>query len=143
MAIKIRVLHHGDEEILARTGGDVFDYPVDPQLIAKFLTEPNHHIVAAVDDGIVIGFVSAVYYVHPDKQPELWINEVGIASTHQGQGIGKVLMNEMLNLGRELKCAEAWTLTYRSNPPAMKLYASVGGKEDTNDVVMFNFDLTI
>jgi hypothetical protein len=27
----------------------------------------------------VVGFASAVHYVHPDKAPELWINEVGVA----------------------------------------------------------------
>ena len=28
-------------------------------------------------DGVaLVGFVSAVDYVHPDKRPQLWINEV-------------------------------------------------------------------
>jgi ribosomal protein S18 acetylase RimI-like enzyme len=141
MAIEIRLLRQSDEEILTNTAEGVFDNRVDFALAAQFLAEPNHHIVAAIDEGAVVGFVSALYYLHPDKQSELWINEVGVSSTHQGQGIAKLLMSKMLNLGRELGCAEAWVLTYRSNAPAMKLYASAGGKEDPNDMVMFNFDL--
>jgi aminoglycoside 6'-N-acetyltransferase I len=141
MPIEIKILGIGDENILANISGDIFDNPIDPDLAARFLSEPNHHIIAAIDEGIVVGFVSAIFYVHPDKKPELWINEVGVASTHQGQGIGKQLLDNILAYGQELHCEEAWVLTYRSNSAAMKLYSSVGGKEDPNDVVMFNFDL--
>jgi ribosomal protein S18 acetylase RimI-like enzyme len=141
MSIEIKVLGAGDENILLTAGVDVFDNPVDPALTIRFLKEPNHHIVAAIDDGTVVGFASAIFYVHPDKKPELWINEAGVASTHQGQGIGKLLLSNMLEYGRELNCEEAWVLTYRNNIAAIKLYSSVGGKEDPNDVVMFNFNL--
>ena len=75
--------------------------------------------------GSIVGFVSAVHYVHPDKpQPELWINEVGVADGYRGQGIGGALMRATLDVGRRLGCAEAWVLTERSNEAAMRLYAS-------------------
>lgn len=139
--VEIRILRYGDEGILANVSDGVFDNPIDPQRTTEFLSDPNHHIAAAIDNGIVVGFVSAVCYVHPDKQPELWLNEAGVASSHQGQGIAKSLLRTMLEIGRELNCGQAWVLTNRSNVPAMKLYASVGGKEDADDIAMFNFDL--
>ncbi len=141
MAAEIRMLRRGDEEMLLHTGDDVFDNPVDPHLAAQFLSRDDHHIIAAIENDTIVGFVSAVSYVHPDKEPELWINEAGVASTHQGQGIGKQLMNSMLALGKQMKCTEAWVLTNRSNPRAMKLYSSAGGVEDADDIVMYNFDL--
>jgi GNAT superfamily N-acetyltransferase len=139
--IEIKILRRGDEAILANVSADVFDNSIDPNLAKQFLADQHHHIIVAIDNGIVVGFVSAICYMQPDKQPELWINEVGVATTHHGQGIARLLLNKMMELGRQLNCAEAWTLTYRNNIPAMKLYASVGGKEDANDVVMFNFNL--
>ena len=139
--IEIKVLRQGDEAILANIAADVFDKPIDRQLSKLFLSDPRHHLVAAIKEGIVVGFVSAVHYIHPYKPSELWINEAGIASTHQGRGLAKLLLQKMFKIGLELGCSEAWVLTYRSNAPAMRLYASVGGKEDANDVVMFNFDL--
>ena len=88
------------------------------------------------------GFVSAVHYVHPDKpHPELWINEVGVADGYRGQGIGKAVMRETLDVGRRLGCAEAWVLTERSNEAAMRLYASSGGEAAPEDAVMFTFHL--
>lgn len=87
-------------------------------------------------------FVSAVEYVHPDKPaPELWINEVGVASTHRGRGVGKATLQAVLNLARERGCSEAWVLTGRANIPAMRLYGGCGGVEAAEDSVMFTFPL--
>ena len=78
----------------------------------------------------------------PDKPaPELWINEVGVAPSHQGQGLGRKLMDALLTEARRLGCSEAWVLTNRSNVAAMKLYASCGGVEAPEDAVMFEFNL--
>ncbi|HSM70295.1 MAG TPA: hypothetical protein VK851_02020 [Anaerolineales bacterium] len=75
----IKVLNRSDLSLLMTTADDVFDNPVDKKLATEFLTDPRHHIVAAMDDDVMIGFASAVHYIHPDKPPELWINEVGVA----------------------------------------------------------------
>lgn len=120
----------------------VFDNPVDEKLAREFLEDPRHHIVAALANGVVIGFASALHYVHPDKPPELWINEVGVAPIHQNRGVGKAIMSEMLRLGKQLGCVNAWVLTDRSNTAANGLYRSVGGRVDTGDTVMYEFELT-
>lgn len=139
----IRLLNAGDEALLQAVAPDVFDAPIVPAAAAAFLADPNHYLAAALDDGVVIGFVSAVRYFHPDKpNPELWINEVGVAESHQGQGIARRLMEAVLDEARRQGCVEAWVLTNRSNTPAMRLYASSGGNEaEDDDIVMFEFDL--
>jgi len=65
----------------------VFDGPIDPVLTRKFLNDPRHHIVVAIHDEVVVGFASAVHYVHPDKAPQLWINEVAVAPPHRRRGL--------------------------------------------------------
>ena len=147
MPIAIKVLRRGDDEVLANVAQGVFDNPIDPDLTAEFLADPRHHIAVAIDDGMVVGFASGVHYVHPDKQPELWINEVAVAPTHQGRGLGKAVLRALFSVGREHKCKTAWVLTDRSNPAAMALYASVGGIEgaDTesgNQTLGYSFQLT-
>jgi ribosomal protein S18 acetylase RimI-like enzyme len=98
--------------------------------------------VVAIEDEMIVGFVSSVVYVHPDKTaPELWINEVGVAPTYQGQGIGKMLMQRTLEEAKRAGCTEAWVLTDRGNPAAMALYKSAGGIEDVPDSTMFTFEL--
>lgn len=139
--LTIKTLAKDDLDLLMNVADDVFDNPIDKHLAREFLGDPRHHIVAAIVDGQIIGFASAVHYIHPDKPQELWINEVGIASTHQGRGIGKAIMKEMLRLGRELGCENAWVLTERNNKAANRLYMSVGGLTSDEDTVMYEFNL--
>jgi ribosomal protein S18 acetylase RimI-like enzyme len=138
--MEIRALHPCDEDVLANVGTDVFDHALDPGATREFLRDPRHHIVVAIDDEVVVGFASAVHYFHPDKpKPELFINEVGVASTHRRRGIGTAILRSLIDHGRSLGCVDAWVLTERSNPEAMALYAKSGGDADATDHVMFTF----
>jgi GNAT superfamily N-acetyltransferase len=138
----VKILRTGDEGVLDSIGKDVFDDPIDARAAAAFLADPRHHLAVAIEDGAVIAFVSAVEYAHPDKaSPELWINEVGVASTRRGCGMGKVVLQAVLNLARERGGSEARVLTERANSAAMRLYAGCGGIEASEDSVMFRFPL--
>jgi ribosomal protein S18 acetylase RimI-like enzyme len=139
--MEIRVLGPGDDDVLARVAFDVFDHEPIPALTTEFLEDARHHLVVAIDDGLVVGFASGVHYVHPDKPPELWINEVGVAPSHQRLGLGHRILRAMLRVGAEVGCQEAWVLTNRSNLPAMRLYTAAGGTEAAEETVMFTFDV--
>ena len=139
--LEIKILDSGDRAVLDNVAPDVFDDALDPRLVAEFLGYGRHHLAVAVDQGQVVGFASGVHYVHPDKPSELWINEVGVAPSHQGRGIGKAVVGLLLQHGKRLGCREAWVLTDRENQAAMRLYASAGGEQAQNDHVMFTFFL--
>lgn len=139
--IEIRVLGSTEYAVLENVAPDVFDNPIDPRYCTEFLADPRHHIVVALASGRVIGMASAVHYVHPDKAPELWINEVGVAHSYRGQGIGKRLLRALLDYGFELGCTEAWVLTEQKNVAAKRLYVSIGGKEEVDEIAYFSFTL--
>jgi ribosomal protein S18 acetylase RimI-like enzyme len=141
VTLDIRHLGPDDEAVLRRVAAGVFDHEVDAALVSEFLRDPRHHLVVAIEDGSVVGFVSGVHYVHPDKPAELWINEVGVAPSHQRQGLGKRLLQAIFARGRELGCREAWVLTSPANGPAVRLYESVGGVDMADPPVMFTFRL--
>lgn len=142
MTITIKILNHDDLDILRNIDPDVFDDSLHIARAQEFLADIRHHLVVALDNDQVVGFVSAVHYVHPDKPcPELWINEVGVAEKYRLQGLGKRLMNAVFEIAREFGCAEAWVLTERENTAAMNLYSSVGNGLLPSDCVMFTFSL--
>ena len=142
MEIELRTASRDDVALFDEVAVDVFDRPIAPVLLWEFLSDPRHHIVVAIEDSArIVGFASAIHYVHPDKPPELWINEVGVSPDHHRRGLGSRLIRELLGLGRQLGCAEAWVLTERSNQPAMRLYESAGGEEADEETVMFSFRL--
>ena len=129
MVAQLKILDWSERAVLDSVASGVFDERVDPRLLAEFLRDERHHLAVAIDQGQVAGFASGVHYVHPDKAPEPWINEVGVAPSHQGRGVGKAVVRLLLEHGRRLGCREAWVLTERSNQAATRLYASVGGRE--------------
>jgi ribosomal protein S18 acetylase RimI-like enzyme len=140
--IDIKLLGPNDSEILSNVAPDVFDDPINFSITLEFLSDPRHRLMVVIDEGVVVGFISAVIYLHPDKtKPELWINEVGVTPSHQGRGIGKMLLRRMLESGQQAGCSDAWVLTERTNNAAMALYRSLGGIEEVPDPAMFTFKL--
>ena len=139
--IEIRILGADDGGILAIVAEGVFDGPVNTQLVSDFLADPRHHLAVAIEEDQVVGMASGVHYIHPDKSPELWINEVGVASTHRGRGLGKRLLAALLDLGATLGCREAWVLTEKENAAARRLYSSSGGVKDGDGTELYTFQL--
>ena len=139
---EIKLLGSADRHILNQIAEEVFDDPIVPETAQEFLADPRHRLVVALDKNIVVGFLSAVIYVHPDKSaPEMWINEIGVAPTHRRQGIGKALMKAILEEAKQAGCSEVWVLTDRANLAAMAMYKSAGGEETLPDPTMFTFKL--
>ena len=142
MGIKIKVLGSADASVLTQVAPGVFDDPINRERAEEFLVDPCHHLAVAVEDGLVVGFVSAVHYLHPDKpRPELWINEVSVAATHRRRGLATRLLHSLFEAARRFDCAEAWVLTDRANTAAMRLYSAAGSTEAPTDHVMFVFRL--
>ncbi len=140
--MQIHILGPGDEGVLETVADEVFDRPVRRASAAEFLSDPRHHIAVAMESGVVVGFVSAVHYVHPDKdRPEMWVNEVGVAPDYRRRGLGRQLLEAVLEVGRELGCTEAWVLTDSTNAPATALYAGTGPAKALEGQVMWTFPL--
>jgi GNAT superfamily N-acetyltransferase len=142
VALDVRLLGPDESSVLRRVAPDVFDHPVDARWTTEFLHDARHHLAVALDDETVVGMASAVHYVHPDKAPQLFINEVAVAPTHQRRGIGRRLLDLLLHRGRQLGCSEAWVLTEETNAAARQLYALGSGAQPPMPSLMYTFDLT-
>lgn len=142
MSVTIRILGPTDATLLDDVAAEVFDYPIDARSTGEFLADPRHHLAVAVEKGQVVGMASAVHYVHPDKPPELWVNEIGVAPTHRRKGIGRLVLEALLERGHSLGCQSAWVLSEISDIQARHFYAAVGGQESPVPLVMVEFDLS-
>ena len=99
----------------------------------------RHHLVVALDGDLVVGMASGVHYLHPDKAPQLFINEVAVASTHAGQGLGRKLVSTLVEHGRTVGANEAWVLTSPTNEAAKRMYRAAGALSDEELNVMFTY----
>ena len=130
MPATVRVLASSEAHLLSNVAPDVLDGPVNPAYIAEFFADPRHHLAVALEGDLVVGMASGVHYLHPDKPPELFINEVGVSEQWQGQGLGRQLLDALMAHARTLGCVAAWVLTETDNAVARRLYTSVGGMEE-------------
>ena len=130
MSFTLRRIAAGDEPAFQSIAPDVFDEPVDPQRLAAYLRAPGHIMLLAFEGNLVIGQCAGVIHRHPDKPTELYVDEVGTASTHRRQGIARAMLNELFAWGRELGCEEAWLGTELDNDAANALYRCFAPIED-------------
>lgn len=137
----VRLATVDDLAALCTVQPGIFDYPVDHDLAVEFLADPRHHLALAFVEERIVGMASALHYVHPDKPPQLFINEVGVAPAFQRRGIGRRLVETLCGHGKSLGCSEAWVATEPANIAAKQMYATAGGIEEESPFVMFSFDL--
>jgi ribosomal protein S18 acetylase RimI-like enzyme len=139
MTITVKRITPGDAALFDNISTDVFDEPINPQRVAIYLAHPGHLMVLAFDGTLVVGQCAGVVHHHPDKPDELYVDEVGTASSHLRQGIASAMLAELFAWGRELGCVDAWLGTELDNEPAIGLYRRAGGKED--EIKYFEFRL--
>ncbi|HVY52644.1 MAG TPA: GNAT family N-acetyltransferase [Devosia sp.] len=122
MPIAVKRISAGDAPAFDQIAPDVFDEPVDAARLRDYLAAPGHLMVLAFEGGLVVGQCAGVVHRHPDKATELYVDEVGTASTHRRQGIARAMLEAMFAWGRELGCTEAWLATELDNEAANALY---------------------
>ena len=130
MPFTLRRLTAGDEPAFTRIAPEVFDEPVDPGRLRVYLRAPGHMMVLALERDLVVGQCAGVLHRHPEKPTELYVDEVGTASTHRRQGIARAMLDELFAWGRELGCEEAWLGTELDNDAANALYRGYRPIED-------------
>ena len=127
--ITIRELGPEDVHVLERVREGTFDNPVELTLAYAFLATGVNELVVALSLGEVIGFASGTALMHPDKPTGFVINEVGVHEDFQRQGIGRRLLERIIDVARSRGCHGIWLGTELQNVPARELYRKSGGEE--------------
>ncbi|MDA0301190.1 MAG: GNAT family N-acetyltransferase [Chloroflexi bacterium] len=124
--MRIERLGPGDDErVLAAS--HLFDDPPSPEATARFLGQPEHHLLVAYGGDDPAGFVTGVEMTHPDKGAEMFLYELGVDEAFQRRGIGRALVQALAALARERGCTGMWVLTDADNKAALATYRAAGG----------------
>jgi len=116
---------------------------IDIKLIAEncqnFLSEANSHILVAEIGGVVVGFVNFTTrktILHRGLSG--LIDELIVAKSYRGTGIGKQLLSSAIKKSRQLGCCEVEVSTEKTNIKAREFYRQCGFTERG---VLFEIDL--
>ena len=134
----IEILRAGPEHaaLFDNVHEDVFDGPIVPALLESYLADPRQHIVVAMDGDILCGMCSGMHYHHPDKAPQMWVNELGVAEPWRRRGIATRLIGALRDHARHLGCTEIWVV---ADPTDMAegFYESLGWAREGIRLAMF------
>ena len=119
-----------NKSIMDSVAEDLFDKPVQSKLLSSFLSDETHWLVAAVLDGTVVGKATAMVHRRPDKEDELYLDEIDVIPSLRRKGIAKLILAKVLEMADEWGCEECWLGTEKDNIPARKLYESNGAKPE-------------
>ena len=114
---------------LVLQAGELFDAPPTREWTERFLTSAGHHLLAALENGAVVGFVSGVETTHPDKGTEMFLYELSVHPAHRNRGVGRALVGALLALARECGCHGMWVGVEPGNDAAFATYRAAGAGE--------------
>jgi ribosomal protein S18 acetylase RimI-like enzyme len=112
--------------LLDRLAADVFDYPITPQRLLSYLGQPNHVLFVAVHKGVVIGHVRGAAIHHPDKAPDVYIDNLGVTPDWRRQRIGLRLVQALTGWARRLGCESVWLAAEPDDATAIAFYDAAG-----------------
>lgn len=125
MKIEVRDLRTEDLDEVCRIEEASFSMPWKREDFQGLIDSDNSIYLVILADGRVAGAAGYTF-----NGFDGYINNVVIDVDRRGQGLGKVLMKELLTVGRKNGVSE-FTLEVRvSNTPAIKLYESFGFKSE-------------
>lgn len=141
MTVSIALAGPADTDRILQAHSGVFDVPPDPQLTRTFLEAPHLRMATAETDGLVIGMCSGVIYHHPDKHPQWWINELGVAEPWRRQGIATRLVTQCAAEAGRIGCTEIWVV---ADPTDMAegFWTSLGWARTGTRLAMFTRSLS-
>jgi aminoglycoside 6'-N-acetyltransferase I len=141
MSVEIIAIHKNNAGLLDTVSDGVFDNAVRREYLGTFLADPRSLLLVAVVNGTVVGMASGIFYTHPDKPLQLFVNEIGVAEAYQRQGLGKRLVTAILDQASAKGCNEAWVATEEGNTAARALYIAAAAREDPDRAVVYTWSL--
>lgn len=138
MRIEIIQIDASNSRVLANVA-DVFDEAIDFAFVDAYLAAPNHILLVAMDGELVVGHIRGVIHVHPDRAPELYIDNLGVDDAYQRRGIATDLLAALRKIAATKGATELWVATEADNEGALAFYRSVGMQGD--GMVYFESDI--
>lgn len=111
-----------------------------PDALRKFLSEPDNLLLLAYDGDKIAGAVIAHELKHPDGDNHFYVHELDTHPDYRRQGVGRMMMDELVKISKNRGCAELWLGTETDNIAAQKLYESLGPTE-TEQTITYSYKL--
>lgn len=90
--------------------------------------DPNNLVIVAEDQGKVVGCLQVTFIANLSFEGgrRALIEAVRVADSHQGQGLGRAIMEYAIELAKQRNCRIVQLTSNRQRPEAIKFYERIG-----------------
>ncbi len=139
MSVSFHLVTPANAHLLGNVDPEIFDEEIQQDHLIAYLADPRHAMFIALEHGLVVGQVRGNVHLQPDRESDLYVDNLGTAPSHQRRGIASELMDRMLAWGRAQGCTYAWVATETDNDGAKGFYSARQFDHDT--IAMFAMEL--
>ena len=141
--ITYKALDTKDIKLLQETVKVFRDQNIDEEKALNFLNNPTNIVHVALDDDKVVGYVLAYRLNRMDNGKDiLIIFHLFVKEDHQRMGIGRTLMQRIIDYANSEPLHYALLITQTNNYKARKLYESLGGYNHPDDKEVYFWYIT-
>jgi ribosomal protein S18 acetylase RimI-like enzyme len=113
---------------------------IDERGMARWLRDPNRILILALDAAVPVGFALAYILERADGSGRMiCFYEIEVAEARRRCGIGRRIVDALLETARGEAAYKMWVVADASNTPALALYAAAGAERSTDASVLFTW----
>ena len=124
--------------LLTRVAPGTFDHAIDPDRLATYLANPANWLGVALRSDLVVAMVMGVVHTHPDKETELFLDEIGTGDDWRRMGLARGLIEFLFARAKAEGIGTIWLATEPDNIAARQLYE--GFEHARENAVIYYFD---
>jgi aminoglycoside 3-N-acetyltransferase I len=107
--------------------------------LQTLLSKPHFIALVALNNNEVVGGLAAyVLEKFEQERSEIYIYDLAVAEPHRRKGIARNLINELRSIAKKINAYVVYVQADHGDDPAIKLYESMGVKED-----VYHFDIQV
>jgi ribosomal protein S18 acetylase RimI-like enzyme len=111
-------------------GGNLLSLGEQQRMIEGLCNHPKSIVLLAQDAGVFAGLLTAFENFSTfTAMPMINIHDVFVFKEHRGKGIGRKLMNAVIDEAKKRKCSRVTLEVRKDNINAQNLYRSLGFEE--------------
>jgi GNAT superfamily N-acetyltransferase len=132
MNVSIRAIEEKDFGQIVKLIGDMADFQKQPDKMTnsvdrmKMEKEYFHGFVAADEADKIVGYATHFFAYYTWTGKCLYMDDLFVSELYRKQGIGKKLIEEVINYAKKESCHKLIWQVAKWNTPAVEFYRSLG-----------------
>ena len=132
--MKIRQLQHSDIKQVINLWTSSFSRNFNNTLNPDYLNDPSSTTMVVSEGNTIIG-VALIHIIYKLSRTLGLIEDVAVNKDHRGKGIGKSLVEKLIEIGKQKNCDKIVLNTSEKNS---KFYEKIGFKKNEIQMVIRN-----